>query len=394
MDYLDDIVKESYHKFSNINYGLEKELKVEKFEDGFILPANNSYNPYHTLWGTGGVLDKNKNYVENSAQFGYNMSDRLYGKYDFEDNDLVISDDKVIYLNYFNPHWGHYLIDIIGRLWYFIENDILDYKIAYTCKKGINDPIKGNYLELLNLIGIDESKLIMVNEVMRFKEIIVPESSIYPGKYYTKEYKSIFDKIVENSKVTFSNDKKIYCSRSQFKVANRKEIGEEKIEKVFNENGYQSVFLEKMTLKEQIAAINSAKEIACVSGTLPHNILFSRNNPKLIILNKTYLINSHQFLVNDVVNADVSFVDAHISIKPVLYGLGPFIMTITDNFKAYCKDNNLKCDEAVNYRIDLKTKMWYYIRYLISYRGKNIKESEVDPKKLKELYKRRQKQNR
>lgn len=393
MDYLDDIVKENYNKFSNVNYELEKELKVEKFNNAYILPANQECNHYNTLWGTGGVLDDNKNYIEISAQFAHNMANRLYGKYDFNEEDVLISDEKVIYFNHFNPHWGHYLIDIIGRLWYFLDKDIQDYKIAYSCKKGENYPIKGNYLELLNLIGINESQLIMVNEVTKFKEVIIPESSIFPGKYYTKEYKKIFDKIVDNCNVTFSKDNKIYCSRSQFKVANRKEVGEEKIEKVFNDNGYQSVYFEKMGVKEQIDIINSAKEIVCVSGTLPHNILFARNNPKLIILNKTYLLNMHQFLVNQVINIDVTFVDIHISIKPVLYGLGPFIMTITDNFKNYCKDNNLKCVESVNYNIGIKTKIWYYMRYLISYRGKSI-ESEIDVKILKKVYQQKVNENK
>lgn len=280
---------------------------------------------------------------------------------------------------------------LFGRLWYVLKNDISNYKIAYTCRLGKDDSIKGNYLELLNLLGIDESKLLRVNQVTQFEEVIIPETSIYPGKYFTKEYKELFDRIIENSKVDFFSAKKIYCSRAMVKHRLKREIGEEKLEQVFNNNGYQSVYLEKMTLNEQISLLNTAKEIVCVSGTLPHNLLFVRNNAKVTILNKTYKLNMHQFLINQICNLDVSFVDVNLSPTPVLYGMGPFIMMITDCFKAYCKDNNLKCDFPVNYHIGFKIKMWYYITYLISYRGKIIKEYEIDSKKIRELYKRRQK---
>ena len=280
---------------------------------------------------------------------------------------------------------------LYGRLWYILKNDISDYKIAYTCRLGKNDPIRGNYLELLKLLGIDESKLLMVNQVTQFAEVIIPETSIYPGKYFTKEYKEIFDTIVNNSKVEFSNTRKIYCSRAMVKHKIKREIGEENIEKIFNDNQYESVHLEKMTLKEQIAILNSAQDIACISGTLPHNLLFVRNHAKVTILNKTYKMNMHQFLINQICSSEISFVDVNLSPTPVLYGMGPFIIMVTDCFKDYCKDNQLKCDMSVNYHIDTKTKMWYYITYLLSYRGKIIKETEIDSKEIRKLYKRRQK---
>ena len=113
MNYLDDIVKENYEKFSNINYESNKELHSKKYMNAFILPVKKHYNPYHTLWGTGGVLNENKEYIEESAQLGHNMSNRLYGKYKNNEKSIIVSNEKVIYLNFFFHHWGHYLLDVI-----------------------------------------------------------------------------------------------------------------------------------------------------------------------------------------------------------------------------------------------------------------------------------------
>ncbi len=394
MNYVNKIMKDKYELYTNMDFKIKKNLKVEKVYNGFVLPINKHYNPNNTLLGSGGVLDEEQNYIEISAQKGYNMSDRLDGKYKFDMKNVEVSDNKVIYLNAFIHHWGHFLIDVIGRLWYILKNDINDYKIVYTCIKGKEDKINGNYLELLELLGIDKSKLMMVNKVTRFKEIIVPEMSIYPGKYFTEEYEEIFNRIVSNVNISEKKERKIYCSRSRLKRANKIEIGENIIENIFNQNGYVSVYFEDMSVREQIQTINEASEIVAISGTLPHNLLFAKTKIKMVILNKTYKLNLHQFIINQISKANVDFVDIDVSPMPVLYGVGPFIMRVTDNLKKYCENNNLKCEENVYYKISVKEKIWYAFRYLLYYRGKIIKDADVSIKELRNFYKDKQRINK
>ncbi len=389
--YINDFEIEKYEKYSEIDYKSKKKLIATIIQNGYILPANKYYNPDNSLFGSGGVVNETGKYLHSSAMLGENMSNRLYGKYKFNKDKVKYINEKVIYLNYFVKHWGHYLIDVIGRLWYILENDITDYKIVYTTSLGQDEKIKGNYLELLKLLGIDESKLLMVNKVTRFKEIIVPEMSIFPGKYYTNEYVKIFDKIVENCNIKSKTESKIYCSRKLLKNANKKEIGEEKIEKAFNDNGYKSVYFEKMSVKEQIEIINNSKEIVAVSGTLPHNLLFARNKPHVVILNKTYKLNMHQFLVNQIADLQVDFIDVHISPQPVLYGKGPFVMKVTKFLKEYFKDNNLYLNEKIDCKLTLREKIWFYIRYFYFNKGKIIHDDMFDRKSLRQIYKATQK---
>lgn len=383
--YVDSIVKENYMKYTRKEYLNSENLKVEKYSDGIILPVNKYYNPYKTLCGSGGVLDKNGIYIDISSQNAENMSKRVYGKYKYKN--VEKSDEKVIYLNHFIHHWGHYLIDVIGRLWYVLKNDISEYKIAYTCRLGKEDEIRGNYLELLELLGIKKEQLIMVNKVTQFKEVIVPESSIYPGKFYYKEYVEIFDEIVKNANVSDCvPDKKIYCSRKLLKAATNKEIGENKLEDIYNENGYESAYFEKLSVKEQIRLINSSREIVAVSGTLLHNLVFAKNPVKVTILNKTYKLNLHQFMINELSDADVSFVDINISPMPILYGFGPFIMKITNNFISYCQDNNIKINGISNNSLKMKEIIWFYYKYIISYRGKFVKDTDLSFSELRKFY--------
>ena len=158
-----------------------------------------------------------------------------------------------------------------------------------------------------------------------------------------------------------------------------KEDGENYIEKIYNENGYSSVYLEKLNLKEQIILLNSSKEIAMISGTLPHNLLFVRSNPNVTIINKTYRPNIHQFLINSITNANVKFVDAYVAPLPVLYGRGPFLIRITQEFKQYSDDMHFNSTHLkVNTKLAIFDKLKYYLRWGYYYKWYIIKHHPVE----------------
>ena len=69
--------------------------------------------------------------------------------------------------------------------------------------------------------------------------------------------------------------------------------------------------------------------MAALSGTLCHNLLFADRDVQMIILNKTHFINTHQVLINQVVGADVYYVDIYkepYKRFPLSYGGGPFLL--------------------------------------------------------------------
>lgn len=380
-----------------------KTLAVQEVIDGIVVPPVNfkfksskKYNPENTIFGAGGVIEKNGKYVDISAQKAYGMRQRIAGVYDISDSLIASSNESVIYMNYFIHQWGHYLLDVIGRLWYALREKKL--KIVYTCYTDRQDEINGNYLELLNLLGIPKDRLLLINKPTAFKKIIVPESAIYPGKYYTNEYKQMFDLIVSNAGVNIKSDnKKIYCSRAKLGKANKREFGEKLVEKVFNANGYESVYMEQLSLIEQIKLFNSCSEIALVNGSLAHNLLFVKNNCNVYILNKTYRYNLHQYLINQFSNINATFVDVYVSPLPVLYGYGPFIIRITSEFIKFCSDHNINIDiKTIDNSISFGTKIKYYFEWLYAYKrflitGKKIQEDtineEIPRKVIRKFYK-------
>jgi len=388
LKYIDDFTKKEYEEISQEDYFLNKELSVTEVENGIILPVLNT-NKYNTSKGAGGVIDKELNYIESSAQLAYNMKNRVYGKYDIENEKIEYDNETVIYGNFFYKHWGHFIIDIVSRLWYLLEdNSENKAKIVFTTM--INDEktkIDGNYKEFLNLFGISDDRILLINKPTKFKKIIIPECSIYPGKYYTKEYIKIFEKVRDSVKGNQNIPEKIYLSRSKFKKAKEKEIGEKEIEKFFNNNGYYSISPEQLTLTEQVQFFTDSREIVCISGTLPHNIMFANEGKDIIIINKTYKLNKHQEIINQAKKANVTYLDLHISLFPVAYGKGPFIMTINKNLQRFAKDRTYNLEIIITQKIkNIYKKVWYLIQYLKIYKFKIYDDGKTNWKELFKFY--------
>ncbi len=371
--YQEDLSKNDFEKLINRRYLSDKELQVEYVKKGTVLPPkvfemklSNKLGLQKALHGKGGVVDSKGNYVELSGQKAVGMRNRVYGSYKFNHKNLAIRNEKVIYLNYFINQWGHFLLDVVGRLWYPLLKDT-DTKLDYTCYAGTETKLEGNYLEFLELLGIDKSRLILINRPTQFSEIIIPESSILPGEYYTKEYKMLFNSLVANVKLDNNlESKKIYCSRARLDLAKGKEFGENGIEKVFLKNGYTPVYMETMSLKEQIRTLLSATTIVLTSGSLAHNLLFINNKINVFILNKTYRVNLHQFLINKISEASVSFVDIYRSPLPILYGYGPFLMDITKPLVNFFEDSGFTYDSGTI--LDKTDYFKFYLKWLWSYK--------------------------
>lgn len=321
-----DIYEEELLQFASKDYCKKEKLEATCVDNGVILPLKKS-EPGGPLMGYGGVLNQNGEYVLESAQIGKgDTAPRFIGKYEYDSTQEKCYDETVIYIGAFPPHWGHFLVDMSYRFWYF-EKSAVPYRIAYCSE---HDEIAGVYLKFLSLLGISEDRLFRVTVPSRFKQIIVPEPGYMACDYYTTEYKSVFEKMVSNlPKLTIKSYEKIYLSRGHFGDAKSKEIGEKNIEENFINNGYHILYMEELSLGEQIFYINNAKKVAALSGTLCHNIVFAGSDTELIILNKTHIINTHQILINQMMDIKVTYVDVYVEpfkTFPVSYGGGPFLL--------------------------------------------------------------------
>ena len=123
------------------------------------------------LFGRGGVVDSDGNYVDLSAIPG-----RVQYAYPFENAEY--RDETVVYCGYLVNHWGHFLIEGVTRLWYFLENDRRVDKYVFFLDEHEEREIKGNYREFLELLKIWD-RLEIINRPTTYREVIIPELGIH-----------------------------------------------------------------------------------------------------------------------------------------------------------------------------------------------------------------------
>ena len=297
--------------------------------------------------------------------------------YEIDSHSIMWVDQRVVYLGYFLPQWGHFLVDFLPRLWWLLEND----KDATLVYLSANSTISDNYLRVLELFGISKEQLLRVEIPMQFASVVVPEMSLKRPYYFTKEYKDLISKIVSavpEQRVY----KKIYWTRTEFERAQQCEIGEKRIEKLFAKNGYKVLSPEKCSVEEQIFWFNHCNEFAALSGTIPHNVIWMAATSQLdkerrvIILNKTHRINTIQCLLNSFAGIEAIYVDCNYSLFPVSPGGGPFWVDINDNLRSFAKDEKFTVGNEGKVLRKLRIRR-QYIKYCLMY-SQMVRKSDMD----------------
>ena len=349
-------------------YKSEQKVELVELECGIILPRK--FIGKDPMWGLGGVCDKSNIFAEISAYHGGWIEQG--GSYDYPIEDEKYCKGTVIYMGLFFKHWGHFLMDLIPRLWYPaiypIFNDQV--KVAYI---GEEEP-EGNYLEFLNLVGIKSEQLIHITQPTRFEKVIVPAYSCRPCIWYTEEYVNLFNTVINNALKNYnipnylSKIDKVYFTRKNLNKAKGSEFGENLIEQCFVNNGYISISPELLSLRDQIYIWNYSKEIACLNGSIPLNVIFSTNNSlKLIILNKTSLLHKNMYFYLLIRNVHHEFIDVYYEpFKgiPSSLGAGPFLLKITNDMQRYMKDNGLSI--CCNRNVIIKHNIFNLVKYCFS----------------------------
>lgn len=317
----------------------KENLKVEVYKNATILPLRR-FEGDNLLFGRGGVVSETGEYVNLSAingriQFPYEYSNRSY------------IDENVVYCGYLVNQWGHFLIEAVARLWYFLkkDDDSIDHYVFFLQSEEKRE-VLGNYREFFELLGI-WNKLSFINKPTQYKKIIVPELGYNRNIDFTEEFKNIFIKVSNNvfskkdSTTTSADYSKVFLSRSKMKGVKRKEFGLEIIDDYFEKNNYKVLYPERMSLSSLIFYMNKADEIAMFSGSVHHNVLFAKDEKKIILIEKNIINNEIQVDINRMKNLSVDYIDANIPIYSVHIGCGPFIMAYNKFLEQYTIKRNM-----------------------------------------------------
>jgi len=340
------MLDESRRKIGHSHF-LDKTLSVQCYEDAYILPCRH-FNA--------GVADAN-----GIGVLGTQACERYKVGYPFNQNDVEISDDVVIYMGYLKSIFGHCITDNIKREW-FIQTEeyrqLMSQGAICVYILPEDEMLSPVFVSIMGRIGIDVNSWRRITKETHFKKIYVPDNSlIYDNdeRYWTRE----FQRTVNRIKIAFYQNNtypsKIYYSRSRFSDISR-EYGEKRIEDEFKKKGYTIVYPEKENLADQIGMVMNCTHFASTEGSVSHWVLFCKENTDVVILRKADYINTYQVAINEVANINATYIDANYSkVDDNRWPwAGPFFLYVTPQLLKY-----LGSSFVVPYV--LNPKYWWYI---------------------------------
>lgn len=196
-------------------------LDARLYDNATVLPLKKFANDT-LVWGRGGLVDSNGDYVCDSGIDGF-----VNDAYDYSNSDYI--DEKVAYCGYLRFEWGHLIVDCSTRLYYVLQHyNEIDHFVFFIDENAKRE-LYGNFKEFFELSGIID-KLLIINKPTKFNRIIVPTKSYDRHKKYCYKdlYSLIFDTIRNSESVSHNTSlqyEKIYFSRSKLTNAQKLEFG-------------------------------------------------------------------------------------------------------------------------------------------------------------------------
>ena len=328
----------SYKIFSDKKFKkyFKKSIAGQYMRDVHISEYPNGIIVNEKLHGFG-VFDQNFHFVKSSAQVRKNNGN-FYPKFNHENIPYIDAD--AVFVGNVYPAFGHFLLEHMNRAYAALDKKYKNMKYVLINNKSVN-PVPEYMFTFLELLGIKRENIIILEQTTRFRNVYVPDQGFNIPVYSSDKYGQELDKIGQNvkeSKVIYS---KVYLSRSKLKA--RKTYGEEKVQKIFERNGYKIIYPETLPLEKQIALIKDCKVLAGCAGTALHLSGFMKPGGMVIQIKRNKLNKDNaatQYLINKTKGLDSVFIDAsiettktdHFSNTPQIIGVNKHMADFFEDF--------------------------------------------------------------
>ena len=286
-----------------------------------------------------GVFDENYRFVQSSVQSHKGRKGQLIPK--FNHDGIPYIDSDAIYLCHTGRnHFGHFLLEHINRAWCLSDKKFKDAKIVIIDEKNTGK-LAGYIPELLSLLGVKKQNIILLDKTTRFRNVYIPKPAFNMISFYTDAYADMYDYMAASVKGKESFEK-IYVSRYAL-PENIRTFGEDKVQKIFEKNGYKVIYPETLPLKKQIELVKNCNVLAGCAGTALHLALFMKRGGCVIQIKRNSVLKDNapiQQLINMAKGLDSVFVSGSVeTVKTTHSSDIPQIIGVTKYMKQFFDEN-------------------------------------------------------
>jgi hypothetical protein len=181
-----------------------------------------------------------------------------------------------LYGGWLRPHFGHFLLETTSRLWALDQLDRKVDSVLFVPFRGKGGRrARDRYRAFIDLLtdGVPAS---IINKPYTVDELIVldPGFGHGPRVLGSPAFRSFIRSRIE-SKIAPEGPEKIYISRTRLLDKRGGVFGEERIEALMAENGFEIYHPQQHTIPDQLAVYRAAREVVSLDGSALHLVAFA-----------------------------------------------------------------------------------------------------------------------
>ena len=181
-----------------------------------------------------------------------------------------------LYGGWLRPHFGHFLLETTSRLWALDQLDRKADSVVFFPFRGKGGRrARDRYRAFIDLLtdGVPTS---IINKPFTVEELIVPDPGFGHGPRLlgSPGFRDFIRTRIE-SRISPEGPEKIYISRTRLLDKRGGVFGEERIEALMAENGFEIYHPQQHTIPEQLAVYRAARQVVSLDGSALHLVAFA-----------------------------------------------------------------------------------------------------------------------
>lgn len=232
-------------------------------------------------------------------------------------------DCGALYAGLLLPHFGHFLLESTGRLWWALREGF-DGTIVFDCDRpdGLQIPFVRRFLEMLGIA----SRSVVTSGPLQFRRVYVPEQALKLNIEIHAEALRPFRTAVGAlaHRPEERRGAPIYVSRT--KLGSGVLIGESLIEQSFAKEGFRIVHPQLLGFDDQIRVMLEAPVVAGVAGSAMHTMLFATEPKRAFYLQRLDMTLPTFAMIDQILGTRATYISAAQEVRPSFRHDGPHLL--------------------------------------------------------------------
>ncbi|MGW9820658.1 cephalosporin hydroxylase [Methylorubrum extorquens] len=290
------------------------EPSVQNYDEAIFRPMSKTiFLDKDNGWGlyaADGLIIDEAAYRRGSAKALVGQSEIYY-----DDCDVFDSNESCVYFGPIIPHYGHFLVTTLARLWFVLREVKNGRKLLVHSDHRPEDYFANPYMgPLLRAAGLSVENFTSPAGVTRYRNILVPSPAFVEQLCAFRSYVEpmhAIGQVIIGDRIPARTERFAYLSKSKLpKGSVAKIMSEDILEKILSSSNFDVIYPESLSLEEQISVFYKYKAVVGFVGSAFHSHIFCDNPSEIYGLSLESFINSNLVLLDRLNGVKGAYLDS------------------------------------------------------------------------------------